>query len=152
MSSRRQKVVTILRISSGPWIFKKRARRRNVTGIRHVDDTSNKRRSYALPMQLRGATVLGTVAIDFDRMELYCGDHLLPATSLEFRLLKLFIDNPKRVFTREELIEEVWTKRERATSRTVDNFIRQLRLKFEKDPGTPIFFRTIRGRGYKFVP
>jgi DNA-binding response OmpR family regulator len=103
-------------------------------------------------MQLTGATVLGDVAIDFDRMELYCGDHLIPATSLEFRLLKFFIDNPKRVFTREELIEAVWAKRKRATLRTVDNFIRQLRLKFEKDPTSPIFFQTIRGSGYKFVP
>jgi DNA-binding response OmpR family regulator len=103
-------------------------------------------------MQARGATVLGTVAIDFDRMELYCGDHLLPATSLEFRLLRLFIDNPKRVFTREELIEAVWTRRKRASSRTVDTLIRQLRLKFESDPATPMFFQTIRGTGYKFVP
>ena len=103
-------------------------------------------------MQLKGATVLGGVAIDFDRMELSCGNHLIPATSLEFRLLRLFIDNPKRVFTREELIEAVWTKRKRVNLRTVDNFIRQLRVKFEEDPTSPIFFQTIRGSGYKFVP
>ena len=103
-------------------------------------------------MQSRGATVLGDVAIDFDRMELYCGEHLIPATSLQFRLLRFFIENPKRVFTREELIKAVWTKRKRATSRTVDNFIRQLRVKFEQDPTSPIFFQTISGSGYKFVP
>jgi hypothetical protein len=37
--------------------------------------------------------VIGTVAIDFDRMELHCGDQLIPATSLDLRLLRLFIDN-----------------------------------------------------------
>jgi len=103
-------------------------------------------------MRSKGTTVLGDVAIDFDRMELRCGDHLIPATSLEFRLLRFFVDNPKRVYKREELIKAAWTKRKRATSRTVDNFIRQLRLKFEKDPARPLFFLTVHGTGYKFVP
>ena len=123
-----------------------------MTGITHFDDTLSRKRSYVFLVHSKGATVLGDVAIDFDRMELYCGDHLIPATSLQFRLLRFFIENPRCVFTREELIKAVWTKRKRATSRTVDNFIWQLRLKFEKDPTRPIFFQTIRGSGYKFVP
>jgi DNA-binding response OmpR family regulator len=66
--------------------------------------------------------------------------------------LRFFVDNPKRVHAREELIRAVWTKRKRATSRTVDNSIRQLRLKFEKDPARPLLFLTVHGTGYKLVP
>jgi DNA-binding response OmpR family regulator len=84
-------------------------------------------------------------------MEIRNSSQSIPATSLEFRLLKLFIDNPNRVFSRKELIRAVWKKRKRASLRTVDNFISRLRRKLEKNPVDPIFFQTVKGTGYRLV-
>ena len=102
-------------------------------------------------MQSRGRATLGDTVIDFDRMEIRNSSQSIPATSLEFRLLKLFIDNPNRVFSREELIRAVWKKRKRTSLRTVDNFMSRLRRKLEKNPVDPIFFQTVHGLGYRLV-
>jgi DNA-binding response OmpR family regulator len=103
-------------------------------------------------MQSRGVVTLNDIVIDFDRMELHCGGRLVSATSLEFRLLKFFIDNPNHVFSRRELIGAAWGKRKRVNSRTVDTCIWHLRRKLEKDPASPVLFQTVHGSGYKFVP
>jgi DNA-binding response OmpR family regulator len=102
-------------------------------------------------MLSKGRAILGDTVIDFDRMEILCSSQSIPATSLEFRLVKFFVDNPNRVFSRKELIRAVWRKRKRASLRTVDNSISNLRRKLEKDPGAPIFFQTVRGKGYRFA-
>jgi DNA-binding response OmpR family regulator len=102
-------------------------------------------------MQSKGKAVLGDVIVDFDRMEILCRSQSIPATSLEFRLLKFFIDNPNRTFSREELIRAVWKRPKREHSRAVDTCIWNLRRKVEKDLATPIFFQTVHGEGYRFV-
>ncbi len=103
-------------------------------------------------MEKKGVAVFGEIAIDFDRMELQRAGQTVPATGLEFRLLKLFVDHPGYVFSREELIRAAWPKRKRATHRTVDNSISHLRRKLEGDPAQPALFQTVFGVGYKFVP
>jgi len=102
-------------------------------------------------MRLRGTVTLGDAVIDFDRMEIHCSSESIPATSHEFRLLKFFIDNPNRVFSRKELIRAVWKKRKRSSLRTVDTYISRLRRKLEKNSVSPIFFQTVHGTGYRFV-
>ena len=102
-------------------------------------------------MQSRGRATLGDTIIDFDRMEIRCSSHLIPATSLQFRLLKFFFDNPNRVISRKELIRAVWKKRKRASLRAVDTCIWNLRRKLEKNPGSgSVFFQTVHGEGYRF--
>ena len=49
--------------------------------------------------------------IDFDRMEICCSCQSISATSIEFRLLKFFFENPNCVISRKELIRAVWKKR-----------------------------------------
>lgn len=66
-------------------------------------------------------------------------------TRMEFLLLKVFLDNPGRVFSRDELLNQVWGYDSYPTTRTVDTHVLQLRNKFE-----PEFFETIRGMGYRF--
>ncbi|MCK6599113.1 MAG: response regulator transcription factor [Bdellovibrionaceae bacterium] len=66
-------------------------------------------------------------------------------TKIEFHLLKLFMENPNKVFPREALLNEVWGYESYPTTRTVDNHILQLRQKFHPD-----FFETVRGIGYRF--
>ncbi len=97
------------------------------------------------------AIAFGEIAIDFNRMELRRSGRVVHATSLEFRLLKFFVDHSGQVFSREELMDRVWPKRKRANGRTVDNTILQLRRKIEEDPAAPEYIRTQYGVGYKFV-
>ena len=92
------------------------------------------------------------VAIDFARMELTRARQAIPMTPQEFKILKYFAENPERVLSREELLNQVWGYECYPSTRTVDNHILKLRQKLEKDPVNPSYFRTIHGAGYKFVP
>lgn len=67
-------------------------------------------------------------------------------TKLEFDLLKLLIESPGRVFTREMILNKVWGYDCFPTTRTVDNHIVQLRQKMD-----PAIFETVRGVGYRLV-
>ncbi|MBW4698454.1 MAG: response regulator transcription factor [Aphanocapsa lilacina HA4352-LM1] len=68
----------------------------------------------------------------------------------EFRLLELFMRNPRRVWSREQLIERVWGPDFMGDSKTVDVHIRWLREKLEADPSHPEYLVTVRGFGYRF--
>lgn len=68
----------------------------------------------------------------------------------EFALLLLFMQNPKRVFSRDLLIDRVWGADFMGDTKTVDVHIRWLRSKIEPDPSHPIYLLTIRGFGYRF--
>lgn len=92
------------------------------------------------------------IAIDFAKMELNRNGKPVTLTPQEFKALKYFIQNPERVISRDELLNEVWGYECYPSTRTVDNHILQLRHKLEKEPINPVHFRTVHGVGYKFVP
>src|SRR6202162_4450965 len=85
-------------------------------------------------------------------MEIHRNGRPVILTSKEFKLLAYLIKNPRRVISRDKLLNEVWGYESYPTTRTVDNHILKLRKKLEKDPVNPIHFRTVHGAGYKFVP
>jgi len=68
----------------------------------------------------------------------------------EFRILELFMSHPRRVWSREQLIERVWGPDFMGDSKTVDVHIRWLREKLEVDPSRPEYLMTVRGFGYRF--
>lgn len=68
----------------------------------------------------------------------------------EFKLLELFISSPKRVWSREQLIEHIWGVDFLGDTKTVDVHIRWLREKLEPDPSKPQYLVTVRGFGYRF--
>lgn len=68
----------------------------------------------------------------------------------EFRMLELFMGHPRRVWSREQLIERVWGPDFMGDSKTVDVHIRWLREKLETDPSHPEYLMTVRGFGYRF--
>ena len=68
----------------------------------------------------------------------------------EYRLLELFMQNPRRVWSRDKLLEHVWSIDYIGDSKTVDVHIRWLREKLEENPSSPVHLLTVRGFGYRF--
>ena len=68
----------------------------------------------------------------------------------EFRLLELFMSYTRRVWSREQLLDQVWGPDFVGDSKTVDVHIRWLREKLEQDPSRPEYIVTVRGFGYRF--
>jgi two-component system alkaline phosphatase synthesis response regulator PhoP len=94
----------------------------------------------------------GDVRIDLAARSVTRAGATVALTHLETELLIFFCRNADRVFPRDELVREVWGLRSSGQPRTVDNFVAQLRAKLEPDPDQPIYFVTVRGSGYRFVP
>jgi DNA-binding response OmpR family regulator len=73
-------------------------------------------------------------------------------TAKEFDMLCLLAQNPRRVYSRQQLLEQIWGISEYIDPGTVTVHIRRLREKIEADPSNPIFIQTVWGIGYKFEP
>jgi DNA-binding response OmpR family regulator len=73
-------------------------------------------------------------------------------TPTEMRLLLTLSRAPGRVFTRQQLLEEVWEHDYLGDSRLVDNCVQRLRAKIEASPSAPEYVQTVRGFGYRFGP
>ncbi|XGV96257.1 MAG: response regulator transcription factor [Leptolyngbya sp. BL-A-14] len=76
-------------------------------------------------------------------------DEAVNLSPKEFTLLELFMNNPRRVFSRDQLLERVWGIDFMGDSKTVDVHIRWLREKLELDPSNPQYIITVRGFGYR---
>jgi len=92
----------------------------------------------------------GDASVDLERKAVTRSGQPVELTAQEYRLLAHLVENEGRIFNREELLSGAWGLDYEGTARTVDNFIRQLRLKLEPDPGSPRHFVTVRGLGYRF--
>lgn len=91
--------------------------------------------------------------VDFERYEAECWDGRKRALSQrEAMLLRLLAEKAGQVVSREEILQKVWGYNVFPTTRTVDNFIVAFRKYFERTPGSPVHFHSVRGVGYKFTP
>ena len=93
----------------------------------------------------------GRAHVNFDTFEVTVADERRPLTHTEMKLLRYFAENEGSVVTRAQLLEHVWGMSHTPTTRTVDNFIVNLRKTFEEDPAKPKHFLSVRGAGYRFV-
>lgn len=92
----------------------------------------------------------GNLAIDLNRYEVRKDGQTLELTLREFELLKYLAEREDRVFSREQLLEEVWGYEYYGDIRTVDVTVRRLREKLEDDSSSPKYIMTKRGIGYYF--
>ncbi len=92
----------------------------------------------------------GNVTLDFKRFLAYINEEEVKLSSKEFAIMKYFIQREGEVIQREELLNEVWGYDVTPDTRTVDNFILDLRKKLEETPSAPRFITSIRGEGYRF--
>jgi len=91
----------------------------------------------------------GDLIMDVDRHEVLVDGQTVDLTHTEFELLRAFVANPGRAFTRLELIEEGLGYAYEGLERTIDSHIKNLRRKIEPDPGNPTYIQTVYGVGYR---
>ncbi len=94
----------------------------------------------------------GGVKVCFSTMEIHRNGRTVILTCKEFKTLAYLIKNPRRVISRDELLNEVWGYQNYPCTRTVDNHILKLRKKLETEPAHPKHFHTVHSSGYKFLP
>ncbi len=95
---------------------------------------------------------IGDVSIDVAGHRVTRNGSAVPLTPLEFDLLVALARKPWQVFTREQLLEQVWGYRHAADTRLVNVHVQRLRSKIERDPEKPEIVLTVRGVGYKAGP
>jgi DNA-binding response OmpR family regulator len=108
--------------------------------LRHTSRTANV-----------GLVSFDGITIDLKKLEVVREGKPVVLTAQEFKTLQFMVQNADRVISRDELLNEVWGYQNYPSTRTVDNHILKLRQKLERDPASPVHFRTVHGMGYKFV-
>jgi len=98
------------------------------------------------------AARFGVVELDVAGRRILVEGNEVESTAREFDLLLFLHTHPGTVFSREQLMQQVWGPNHFGTVRTVDNFIARLRAKIEDDPDQPKHIETVRGVGYRFNP
>jgi DNA-binding response OmpR family regulator len=96
---------------------------------------------------------VGRCRLDLASRQLFDGDgREVPITTMEYDLLKVFVDHPKKVLTRDQILTFTRNREWEPFDRSIDIRIARLRRKVESDPDKPQAIRTVRGAGYMFVP
>jgi len=103
------------------------------------------------PTALKNAITLGNITLDLDTRCVHKDDSQSVLTPRLFILLRLFMENPGVVISREDIFYKVWDTDFFADMRTLDVHISWLRQIIEDDPRKPQLIRTMRGKGYLFV-
>jgi two-component system response regulator RegX3 len=92
----------------------------------------------------------GRIRMDVDARRCFLDDKEIKLHKKEFALLRLLLENPGRVLTREVIIDRVWGSDYVGDTKTLDVHIKRLRTLIEDDPKNPTGISTVRGVGYRF--
>jgi DNA-binding response OmpR family regulator len=108
------------------------------------------RRSTDAPAPEQGERIeVGDLVIDKRRHEVSRGGERVELTPLEFQILELLASEPGRAWSRNALLDQVWSTEYEGYQRNIDPHINRLRKKLETDPKNPHYVLTVRGVGYK---
>ena len=92
----------------------------------------------------------GNISLDLDSRNAYVSGKLVELTAKEFDVVEFLMRNANRVYSRETLLDTIWSYEYRSDIRTVDVHIRRLREKLEENPAEPKYLMTKWGVGYYF--
>ena len=101
-------------------------------------------------IEFAGELVTGNLKMNFERHEVWLSENRVYLTPKEFDLLKFFIINTGKIFSREQLLEKVWGYDYYGDTRTVDVHVRNLRAKLGTDEKIVSAIETVRKIGYRF--
>jgi two-component system alkaline phosphatase synthesis response regulator PhoP len=102
------------------------------------------------PPEKRERVRFGDVEVDLDAQTVQRKGAPVEVSPQEFKVLRLFLHSTGRALSREDILARCWGAEYEGTPRTVDNFVRSLRVKLEENAEEPRHFLTVRGHGYRF--
>ncbi len=108
------------------------------------------RRAHQGEQNNSNTLTIGEITLDLNARNAYAGDRLVDLTAKEFDVVEFLMRNANRVYSRENLLDTIWTYEYRSDIRTVDVHIRRLREKLEENPAEPKYIMTKWGVGYYF--
>lgn len=93
----------------------------------------------------------GRFKIALDRNEVWKDEISLDLTEIEYGILSLLLQHPRRIFSTQNIYEQVWNEPYTySANSTIMVHIRKLRTKIEDDPQNPVFIKNIWGKGYRY--
>ena len=104
----------------------------------------------AVKKESANTLTIGTISLDLNARNAYRSGTLVDLTAKEFDVIEFLMRNPNRVYSREALLDTIWTYEYRSDIRTVVVHIRRLREKLEENPAEPKYILTKWGVGYYF--
>lgn len=111
-----------------------------------------RRRANAPPSGVAEVVRFGPFRANLAARTLWRGEEPVTLTSSEFSLLQVFLENPHRVLSRDQLLERLKGYVREPFDRSIDVRVTRLRRKLEDDPQRPCYIRTVWGAGYLFAP
>ncbi len=99
--------------------------------------------------QLSKTLVIGELELDLEAQKFYKRGLEIELTPIEFSLMRMFIENNNKAFSRDEILNIVWGKSYFGDMKTVDVHVRRIRGKIEDDPSNPHLIETVWGVGYR---
>ncbi|MDU4892152.1 MAG: response regulator transcription factor [Clostridium sp.] len=108
------------------------------------------RRMYIGDNIRRKELVSGEFKLDLNSKTLFKNNNEIELTPKEYLLMKLFMENPSKAFTRDELLDMVWGYNYIGENKIIDVNIRRMRSKIETNPSKPKYIETVWGTGYKW--
>jgi len=136
--------VQTLEIGADDYMAKPFSMRELVTRVRVAA-----RRRGGAPAPDRGEAIeIGELRVEPRRVQAYVNGVDAELTPTEFRLLHALAVEPGRVFTRDELLQNIWNRRQTHRDRTVDVFVRRLRDKIDRSSAAYTYVQTRYGVGY----
>jgi two-component system response regulator RegX3 len=139
-------MVLMLEIGADDYVTKPYRLRELVARIRAV---LRRRQDHAVA-EGDEVIALGNIRLDIDARRCFVDDEEIKLRKKEFALLRLLLENPGRVLTREVLIDRVWGSDYVGDTKTLDVHIKRLRTLIEDEPKNPSHISTVRGVGYRY--
>lgn len=112
----------------------------------------NEKSSTAIETAQSEVHRFGLFTLHMDARELQQNGVAIPLTAGEFNLLRIFVEHPNRVLSRDGIMDMLKGYERSPFDRSIDVRVTRLRRKIEADPNAPTYIRTVWGEGYLFVP
>ena len=140
-------MVLMLEIGADDYVTKPYRLRELVARIRAV---LRRRETHENVVASDDEITLGPIRMDIDARRCYVDGEEIKLRKKEFALLRLLLENPGRVLTREVLIDRIWGSDYVGDTKTLDVHIKRLRTLIEDNPKNPEHITTVRGVGYRY--
>jgi two-component system response regulator RegX3 len=140
-------MVLMLEIGADDYVTKPYRLRELVARIRAV---LRRRETHENVTEADDEIKLGPIRMDIDARRCYVNGEEIKLRKKEFALLRLLLENPGRVLTREVLIDRIWGSDYVGDTKTLDVHIKRLRTLIEDNPKNPEHITTVRGVGYRY--